>query len=261
MIKRYAGSVKKPGHDERDCWYRDDPTAQKGKRKRGGKQKGGNAKKQKNEATNEAEEEDSMQVEEVTFMTEEDHDMNPPTKGQFNVTTHVNNMSENDEPLIFYDWLADSATTSHICNQRGAFVNYKPVMGKTVAGVGNHQANVEGRGTVELESNYNGYKYLLRLENVLHIPSNRNNLISLGRWDQAGGRYTGGGGVLILITKDGKHVAKGTKIDNNLYKMKISQRKPGATYSKSTTCTPETFQATEPTQDWETWHKRYGHIG
>jgi hypothetical protein len=101
----------------------------------------------------------------------------------------------------------------------------------------------------------------LRLENVLYIPGNRNNLISLGRWDHAGGRYTGGRGALILITKDGKQVAKGTKVDNNLYKMNVSVKKPGATFSKTTTCTPQTFQATEPTQTWETWHKRYGHIG
>ena len=203
------------------------------------------------ETTNEADEDEAMQIEEVSFMTEEDNNLN----------NHVNNMMQNDEPVILYDWLADSATTSHICNKRDAFVTYKPLTGKTVSGVGNNKANIEGRGTIELESIYKGYKYLLKLENVLYIPSNRNNLISLGRWDHAGGQYTGGGGVLILITKDGKQVARGTKIDNNLYKMNVSVKKPGAIYSKSTTCTPQTFQATEPTQSWETWHKRYGHIG
>ena len=69
--------------------------------------------------TNEANKDDSMQVEEVTFMTEEDHNMDRSNKGQSNsTTTHVNNVGNNDEPLIFYDWLADSATTSHICNQK-----------------------------------------------------------------------------------------------------------------------------------------------
>ena len=66
--------------------------------------------------------------------------------------------------------------------------------------------------------------------------------------------------MLTLIIKDGKHVARGTKIENNLYKMKVSARKPSATHSKFTTCT-QTFQATEPTQNWETWYKQYGHIG
>ena len=261
--KKVYEICKKPGHDAKDCWYCERDSSQKRKRKRGGKQKGGDAKRQKNEATNEANEDDSMQVEELTFMTEEDHNMDRSNKGQFNftTTTHVNKVGINDEPLVFYDWLANSATTLHICNQKEAFVSYAPLTGKTVAGVGNNQAKVEGHGTIELESMYNGFKYLLRLENVLHIPSNRNNLISLCRWDKARGRYTDGGGSLTLIMKDGKHVARGTKIENNLYKMKVSARKLGATYSKSTTCTPQTFQATEPTQSRETWHKRYGHIG
>ena len=43
--------------------------------------------------------------------------------------------------------------------------------------------------------------------------------------------------------------------------MKVSIRKPGAISSKTTTCSPQTFQANKPTQSWETWHKRYGHIG
>jgi hypothetical protein len=131
-----------------------------------------------------------------------------------------------------------------------------PITGKTVSGVGNKQVNIEGQGTIELESNYNGYEYLLRLENVLYIPGNRNNLISLGRWDHARGWYTGGRGVLTLITKDGKQVAKGTKVDNNLYKMNVSVKKPGATVSKTTACTPQTFQASEPSQTWENWHRR-----
>ena len=99
--------------------------------------------------------------------------MDHSNEGQSNsTTTHVNNVGNNDEFLIFYDWLADSATTSHIFNQKEAFVSYAPLTGKTVMGVGNNQANVEGHGTIELESMNNGFKYLLRLENVLHIPSN-----------------------------------------------------------------------------------------
>ncbi|KAF8055684.1 hypothetical protein FPV67DRAFT_1355510, partial [Lyophyllum atratum] len=90
-----------------------------------------------------------------------------------------------------YDWLADSATTAHISNQR--------------------------RGTVELESYIDGTTYILKLQNVLHIPDNRNNLMSLGRWDASGGRYQGGNGTLSLINNAGHIVAKGTKVNNHLY--------------------------------------------
>ena len=197
-------------------------------------------------------------------MMEEDMQMNLPHEGQINLNAnHVYTATANNEPVIFYDcqWLADSATTSHISNNQGAFTTYRPLTGKTVVGVGNNQAQAIGRGTIELESSCHGNKYLLRLEDVLHIPSNRNNLISLGRWDKAGGQYTSGGGVLTLTTKDGQHITQGTKIANHLYKMKVSIQKPGASCSKIMACTPQTFQATEPTQSWKVWHKRYGHIG
>ena len=264
--KKICSICKKPGHKEKDCWFH------KGKRKRDRKSKGGANKKQKTETMNEAEDEESMQesmqAEEITFMMEGDHDAlmtpadNESQQIEFNsYEDNVNSTNKNDESLIYYDWLADTVTTLHITNQREAFVKYQPLMGKIVAGVGNKKTNAEGCGTIELESSYNSNKYLLRLDDVLYIPSNQHNLISLGRWDQAGGRYTGGGGAICLTTRDGKYVARDTKIGSNLYKMKVFTRKLGASCSKTTICTPQTFQATEPSQSWETWHKRYRHIG
>jgi hypothetical protein len=100
----------------------------------------------------------------------------------------------------------------------------------------------------------------LTLEDVLYILNNRNNLISLGQWDTAGGRYAGGGGTLTLITKDGKSIARGTKIGNNLYKIKVSVCKPNTTHAKGHTVTPQTFMSNEPSQNWETWHNQFGHI-
>ena len=60
------------------------------------------------------------------------------------------------------------------------------------------------------------------LEDVLYISTNKHNLISPGRWDKAGGRYVGGDGKINLVTKNGKHVATGNKINDNLYKMQIT---------------------------------------
>jgi hypothetical protein len=129
-----------------------------------------------------------------------------------------------------------------------------------VSGVGNVKTKAAGRGTVELISSCNGRKYILQLEDVLYIPMNRNNLIALGKWDKAGGHYIGGGGALTLITKDGTSVAWGTKVENNLYKMKVAIHKPNITIPKAMVATPQCFVANEPAQSWKTWHKRFGHI-
>ena len=61
--------------------------------------------------------------------------------------------------------------------------------------------------------------------------------------------------MLILITKDGTSVARGTKVENNLYKMKVAIRKPNTIIPKEMITTPQCFVVHEPAQSWETWHK------
>jgi transposase InsO family protein len=162
----------------------------------------------------------------------------------------------NDERVHLYEWLADSATTSHVANQRETFTTYRPQSSASVAGVGGTMVVVEGRGTVELESECGGTKYILELHDVLHIPTNKNNLLSLGRWDAAGSEYKSKGGVMTLITKDGRTVATGHKVINNLYKMQVTVR----TAKDNAPIGAQTFAATEPLESWETWHKRFGHV-
>jgi hypothetical protein len=86
---------------------------------------------------------------------------------------------------------------------------------EAISRVGGMKARIAGHGNVEVISMCNGQEYILELPGVLHVPSNQNNLISLGCWNAAGGQYLGGGGALILITKDGKHIGYGKKINNN----------------------------------------------
>ena len=80
------------------------------------------------------------------------------------------NADANDERLIYYDWLADSATTSHITHQREAFINYTPLGNISITGVGGKKAVIAGHGTVELVSIYNNQHYVIHLQNVLHVP-------------------------------------------------------------------------------------------
>ena len=67
-----------------------------------------------------------------------------------------------------------------ICNNCKSFKTYQLENDTTVAGIGNVKTNVKGHGVVELISTYNGCAYSMKLTNILHIPSNRNNLLSLG---------------------------------------------------------------------------------
>jgi GAG-pre-integrase domain len=63
----------------------------------------------------------------------------------------------------------------------------------------------------------------------------------------------------LLITRDGTHVAQGSKIANNLYKLDVSVRCP---QNGNETTTPSyVFSTSVQTQSWETWHRRFGHVG
>ena len=73
---------------------------------------------------------------------------------------------------------------------------------------------------------------MLELQDVLYIPTNQNNLLSLGKWDKGGGQYVGGGGALTLITKDGKPIVCGTKVENNLYHLNVITLQPNKVLSE-----------------------------
>jgi hypothetical protein len=112
--------------------------------------------------------------EEITFSLEEHMMFDTSDKGQhFNIQEYNScNMNGIDKHILYYDWLADSATTSHVTNQRNAFITYQPLEATTVASVGNVKTKAEGRGTIELISHHNSHKYILTLDDVLYIPTN-----------------------------------------------------------------------------------------
>jgi transposase InsO family protein len=189
----------------------------------------------------------------IDFLTDDEEDM----KEFCNTYRGVCDSYANDKRASLYEWLADSATTSHVANRHEFFTEYMLQSGASVSGVGNTTIRVEGRGTVILESEYDGYQHVLRLQNVLHIPTNKNNLISLGRWEAAGGEYRGKTGALSLITTDGRTVAIGNRVQNNLYKMQVRVHKAK---SDAPTEGVQSFAAAETAKSWETWHKRFGHV-
>jgi hypothetical protein len=59
----------------------------------------------------------------------------------------------NDDCMIYYyDWLADSATSSHVSAQREAFTTYTPLANSSATSVGGKEAKIAGHGTVKLLS-------------------------------------------------------------------------------------------------------------
>lgn len=250
------------GHVDKDCWGKDGPKRRRNNRNDG--RYSGN-KRSRTDQTNEGIEQtnsgiveiDENSDQQITFGVQEGEIWFDESEvGQYSGFKEYEESNENDERVLYYDWLADSATTSHICNDRQAFINYSPDGEGTVIGVGNIKTAIQGRGTVQLYSECEGITYSLTMENVLHIPKNKNNLISLGRWDREGRSYQGGEGRLTLFNANGIPVARGNKVKNNLYRMRLAYERK----MKEKTNENVTYAAHTKSPTWEIWHKRFGHI-
>lgn len=86
------------------------------------------------------------------------------------MVTEVNLMENNS------DWWFDSGATVHVCNNRALFKTYEEITDGQEVQMGNHnRAKVSGKGKVEL--NFTSGKKMI-LENVLHVPEMRKNLVS-----------------------------------------------------------------------------------
>jgi len=85
-------------------------------------------------------------------------------EGQYyNFENNVVGYTGDDLPLLYYDWLADSATTLHICNQRDAFMEYNRISNNhPITSVGGTVCP-KGCRTIKLHSNYQGHMYTFTL--------------------------------------------------------------------------------------------------
>jgi len=97
-------------------------------------------------------------VEEVVFQStkHEDAETLVSVKSYNNFNNNVVVTYENGETLIYYDCLADSATTLHISNCCKAFITFNPTHKMKVGGISGIQTCAEGHGTIILELVCNG---------------------------------------------------------------------------------------------------------
>jgi len=216
-------------HKAKDCWHKDKPKQDKGKGK------ATPHKRARNEETNAVDSDSQLS----SVMIETTSDVTPGAmtlettsdvarggitfdsseQGQhFNFADYdVTNYSGIDERTLYYDWLADSATTSHIVNQRDIFKTFEPIQNTPITGIGGLQAQAVGRGDADVYTTIDGETLTIHLRDVLYVPGNRNNLFSLGQWLVKGGDFLGQN--LALISKTGKLITKGTLTSNNLIKL------------------------------------------
>src|SRR6266850_1967922 len=99
---------------------------------------------------------------------------------------------------------------------------------------------------------YDNKIHTITLSNILYVPTNHHNLLSLGRWACASGTFKGGTN-MSLISPNNTMIAKGTLISNNLYKIAFK-------YSLNSDTEQRQFTFVTEVLTWETWHQRFGYV-
>lgn len=147
-------------------------------------------------------------------------------------------------------WIADSGASSHIANNREMFTDFIPRK-STLNVAGGLTASVEGIGTVQMQSNFDGKLKFFKLLNVLYVPSTCHCLMSGSKLDQAGGESWYGNKTCKFINARGEIMVTGY-LDGNLYKLKAR-----AVLNENTITA---YTVVSPVLSWSEAHRRLGHI-
>jgi hypothetical protein len=97
-----------------------------------------------------------------------------------------------EDSVSFYPWYANSETTSHLTNERSAFIDYAPIEPTPIYGLGKSYVWAYGRGTVEVLSPKRGKFEPFYLKETLSTPDHPDNLMSILPIDKSGGRMVFG---------------------------------------------------------------------
>jgi hypothetical protein len=208
------------GHKTDDCWGDKPP------KKSGGKGKG----------------------KEQAKIAEADEDAEMSYVAEANVT----DVSMNDDTVSFYCWYADSATTSHLTNTRSAFIDYKSIEPLPIYGVGKSSIWAYGRGTVEAMSFIKGKPKVFHLKETLFTPEITDNLMSIGRIDEAGGKVIFGGKRVVIYDTKHNEIVDGNLSSNRLYPLNMYRQIAIAENCNITTMARK--------DTWNDWHRKFGHV-
>ena len=162
--------------------------------------------------------------------------------------TH-NKRSSDCADIDVNSWLADSAASSHLLNQRDAFKEFTP-LNRTIRGVGNMDVPVKGRGMMRLKSQTDKQNYVIVLQDVLYVPQAPNSLLSIPHLDESGGHTIMGDGRIHLYDKNETLIAVGWKVER-MYLLNIT----------AYTALKQVALSMETTNTWLDWHCQFRHIG
>ena len=165
-------------------------------------------------------------------------------------------------------WTLDSASTSHICQNREYFIDLKPATNSIVK-MGTTPHLVKGIGTVQFTIKTKRGNQIQTLKNTLYVPTVHKNLISMSKMDKAGLHAKLDRGFKIFSPrweylwsadlKDNFYVIKGYPMRNNVTINNSRLKFNKSDTEKRNRNSENSHQAYLVQNDLNLWHERLGH--
>jgi len=166
-----------------------------------------------------------------------------------------------DDPIIFCTQidntsetltLIDSGASEHCFADKSLFATYSILDNPPIGLCAGKESTFEiiGIGRVEFVTISNGAQRKISIDDVLHTPELRSNLISVSKLESKGIYITFGSGKACIRTPEGRTIDLGTRL-GQLYVVDVSKPVTHALVA----------QSKQKPVSFETWHRRLGHVG
>jgi hypothetical protein len=120
-------------------------------------------------------------------------------------------------------WYLDTGASNHMTGRLNKFAQLdRTVKGRVRFGDGS-AVEICGRGSVLMQCHTGEHRVL---SDVYYIPRLKNNIISLGQLDENGCKYSTENGVLTVLDRERKVLARVQRTRNWMYILKIQQTEP-----------------------------------
>ena len=120
-------------------------------------------------------------------------------------------------------WYVDSGASNHMTGDGDTFSELDTSIVGTVKFGDGSRVEIQGRGTVLLECRNGAHR---ALSDVYYIPMLRSNILSIGQLDEHGCRVLIDDGVLRILDRERKLIAKVNRSANRLYKLDLHITRP-----------------------------------
>lgn len=148
--------------------------------------------------------------------------------------------AERDEDV----WVLDTGASNHMTGRREALTSLDMSVGGTVRFGDGSLVEIEGMGSVLLQTRKNGHKVL---SEVYYIPKLRSSIISIGQLEEGGCKIEIENGYCEVYDVERSLLARAPRVKNRLYLLKMQLATPVCLVAK----------ADDPA--W-LWHGRFGHL-